>query len=65
VSIQATENGTNVIVLGKDGFERIRLSTWTSEGSYIHILRDEWQNIPNVSHEIVHISKDGIRLDKK
>ena len=40
--IETVEDGTNLILHGKDGFERIRLSTCTSgsEGRYICILRD-------------------------
>lgn len=64
--IETVEDGTNVILHGKDGFERIRLSTWTSgsEGSYITILRDGWQNSKDVSLDVVHISKDGVKLNK-
>ncbi len=64
--IETVEDGTNIILFGKDGFERIRFSTWTSgsEGSYITILRDGWQNSKDVSHDVVHISKDGVKLNK-
>ena len=64
--IDTVEDGMNLILHGKDGFERIRLSTWTSgsEGSYITILRDGWQNNKDVPIDVVHISKDGVKLNK-
>lgn len=63
--IETVEDGMNLILHGKDGFEHIRLSTWTSgtEGSYITILRDGWQNSKDVP-PVVHISKDGVKLNK-
>lgn len=63
--IETVEDGANLILHGKDGFERIRLSTLTSEseGSYIHILRDNWQNNNRVPH-VVLISEDGIKINK-
>jgi len=64
--IETVEDGMNLILHGKDGFERIRLSTWTSgsEGSYITILRDGWQNSKDAPLDVVHISKDGVKLNK-
>lgn len=64
--VETTEDGMNLILHGKDGFERIRLSTWVSglEGSYIHILRDGWQDSKDIPIDVVRISKDGVRLNK-
>ena len=63
--IETVEDGMNLILHGKDGFERIRLSTWTSKpgGAYISILKDGWQNNSNDPVSIV-ISKDGVQLYK-
>lgn len=66
VDIQVTGEGSNVIVHGADGFERIRLSTWASEaeGSYIHILHDGWQKDDfKRPSEAVNISKNGVKAE--
>lgn len=67
VEIQTVKEGTNFIIHGTDGFERIRLSTWASEseGSYIQILQDGWQKDNfRGPFEAVLISKHGVRAEQ-